>query len=71
MSYEPPTYTDEEILASTEAHANHWEDQALRAPEDVAFWCRDYAKHLRVLTELFRLRRLDEAFEAASRGQVP
>ena len=64
-------YTDEEILASTEAKAEYWEEQALREPEDVAFWCRDYAQHLRVLAELFRLRILDEAFEAASRGQVP
>jgi len=71
MGYEQPTYTDEEIVASTEAHAKHWEEQALREPEDVAYWCRDYAQHLRVLVELFRLRLLDEAFEAASRGQVP
>jgi hypothetical protein len=71
MGYEQPTYTDEEILASTEAHAKHWEEQALREPEDVAFWCLDYAKHLRVLAELFGLRLLDEEFEAASRGQVP
>jgi hypothetical protein len=25
MEYQPPTYTDEEILASTVAHAAHWE----------------------------------------------
>jgi len=71
MGYQPPSYTDQEILASTEAKAEYWEEQALLEPEDVAFWCRDRAKHLRVLMELFRLRRLDEAFEAASRGQVP
>jgi formiminotetrahydrofolate cyclodeaminase len=71
MTYELPKFTDEEILARTEAKAKRWEAQAVREPEDVAFWCRDRAKHLRVLMELFRLRRLDEAFEAASRGQVP
>jgi hypothetical protein len=70
MGYEQPT-SDDEILLATEAHARHWEEQALREPEDVAYWCQDYAKHLRVLAELFKLRRLDEAFEAASRGQVP
>jgi hypothetical protein len=70
MGYQPPTHTDDKILASTEAHARHWEEQALREPEDVAFWCRNYAQHLRVLAELFKLRRLDEAMEAASRGQV-
>ena len=64
MGYEQPKYTAEEILASTEAKAEYWEEQALREPEDVAYWCRDYAKHLRVLVELFRLRRLDEAFDA-------
>jgi hypothetical protein len=32
MAWEPPTYTDEEILASTEAKAEYWEDQALREP---------------------------------------
>jgi hypothetical protein len=51
MSYELPKYTAEEILASTEAHAAHWEAQALREPEDVAYWCRDYAKHLRTIAE--------------------
>ena len=55
MAWEPPTYTDEEILASTEAHAKHWEDQALREPEDVAYWCRDYAKHLRTIAECLRM----------------
>ena len=49
-----PTYTAEEILASTEAHAAHWEKQALREPEDVAYWCRDYAKHLRTIAECLR-----------------
>src|SRR5258708_5960362 len=47
MSYEPPTYTAEEILASTEAHAAHWENEARYSQKDVAFHCRDYAEHLR------------------------
>jgi hypothetical protein len=71
MAWEPPTYTAEEILANTEAHAAHWENEAPYSPADIAVHCLDYAQHLRVLAELFRLRLLDEAFEAASRGQVP
>jgi len=59
MSYEPPTHTDEEILAITEAHAKYWEEQALREPEDVAFHCRDYAQHLRTIAECMRMDRLD------------
>jgi hypothetical protein len=37
MAWEPPTYTAEEILASTEAHAAHWENEARYSPKDVAF----------------------------------
>ena len=59
MSYEPPIYTDEEILASTEAHAAHWENEARYSPADVAFHCRDYAKHLRTIAECQRLNMLE------------
>jgi hypothetical protein len=34
MGYEQPTYTAEEILASTEAHAAHWENEARYSPPD-------------------------------------
>ena len=59
MAWEPPTHTAEEILASTEAHARHWEAQALRKPEDVAFHCRDYAAHLRTIAECLRMDMLE------------
>jgi hypothetical protein len=36
MTYELPKFTDEEILASTEAHAAHWENEARYSPADVA-----------------------------------
>jgi hypothetical protein len=55
MSYEPQTYTAEEILASTEAHATHWENEARYSDPDVAFQCRDYAKHLRTIAECLRM----------------
>jgi hypothetical protein len=56
MGYEQqPTYTDEKILASTEAHAAHWENEARYSPADVAFHCRDYAKHLRTIAECLRM----------------
>jgi hypothetical protein len=54
MSYEPPTYTDEEILASTLAKAVHWELEATLNPE-VASVCLDYAKHLRTIAECLRM----------------
>ena len=36
MAWSPPTYTDEERLASTEAHAAHWENEARHSPPDIA-----------------------------------
>jgi hypothetical protein len=54
-----PTYTDEEILASTEAHAAHWERVANISEPDVAFHCRDYAAHLRTLAECMRMDMLE------------
>jgi formiminotetrahydrofolate cyclodeaminase len=55
MTYELPKFTDEEILASTEAHAAHWENEARYSPADVAFHCRDYAQHLRTIAECLRM----------------
>jgi len=55
MGYEQPIYTAEEILASTEAHAAHWENEARYSPADVAFHCRDYAQHLRIIAECLRM----------------
>jgi hypothetical protein len=60
MTWEPPTYTDEEILASTEAHARHWENEARYSPADVAFHCRDYAQHLRTIAECLRMDLLEK-----------
>jgi hypothetical protein len=68
MSYEPPTYTDEEILASTVAKAKHWEEQALREPEDVAFHCRDYAQHLRTIAECLRMDSLERDVKISDGG---
>lgn len=59
MAYHSRTHTDEEILADLEAKAAHWEREALREPEDVAFWCRDYAKHLRTMIECHRMNMLE------------
>jgi hypothetical protein len=59
MSYEQPTYTDEEILADMEMKAAHWEREALREPEEVAVHCRDYAAHLRTLAEMMRMDMLE------------
>jgi hypothetical protein len=63
MGYQPPTYTDEEILPSTEAHAAHWEKVANESPSDVAFHCRDYAKHLRTIAECLRMDMLEREFD--------
>jgi hypothetical protein len=59
MSYEAPDYTDEEILADLEMKAAHWEREALREPENVAFWCRDYAQHIRTMIECLRMDMLE------------
>jgi hypothetical protein len=68
MSYELPNYTDEEILASTEAKAEYWEEQALREPEDVAYWCRDYAQHLRTIAECLRMDVLEKDLQLPGGG---
>jgi len=64
MAWEPPTYTAEEILASTEAHAAHWENEARYSPPDVAFHCRDYAQHLRTIAECLRMNMLERIVDA-------
>jgi hypothetical protein len=60
MAWEPPTYTDEEILASTLAKAAHWERVADTSDPDTAFHCRDYATHLRTIAECHRLNMLEK-----------
>jgi hypothetical protein len=55
MTYEPPTYTDEEILADLDLKAAHWERQALVGPTDEAWCCIDYAKHIRTMAECVRM----------------
>lgn len=42
-------------LAATDRSAAHWENVANHSPEDVAFHCRDYAKHLRTIAECLRM----------------
>jgi hypothetical protein len=42
-------------LVATESSAAHWENVANHSPEDVAFHCRDYAKHLRTIAECLRM----------------
>jgi hypothetical protein len=64
MAWEPPTYTDEEILAFTEAQAAHWERVADISDPDTAFHCRDYAVHLRTLAECMRIDMLEEKVRA-------
>ncbi len=61
MGYEPPTYTDEEIIADFELKAAHWEREAALDPT-VAAVCLDYAAHLRTLAECLRLDMLDRNF---------
>ena len=62
MAWALPTYSDEEILASTEAHAAHWENEARHSPPDIAFHCRDYAAHLRTIAECLRMDLLEKKF---------
>jgi hypothetical protein len=55
MSWEPRTYTDEEILADTEMKAAYWESVAPTSPPDEAAHCLDYAKHIRTMAECLRM----------------
>jgi hypothetical protein len=59
MSYVPPTYTEEEIIASLERSAAFWEDVAKTGPAAAAEATLDYAMHLRTLAECKRLDLLD------------
>jgi hypothetical protein len=54
MSYEPPDYTDAEILADFEVKAKHWENEARNSSPDIAAVCLDYAKHIRTMIECHR-----------------
>jgi hypothetical protein len=65
MSYEAPTYTDEEILADWDLKAAHWEKVASQSPSDVALHCMDYAAHIRTMAECLRLDLLERALRAA------
>jgi hypothetical protein len=60
MSWEPPTYTDAEILADWDLKAAHWEKVASKSDPDTAFYCRDYAAHLRTLAECVRMDLLEK-----------
>lgn len=69
MGHEQPTYTAEEILASTEAHAAHWENEARYSPKDVALHCRDYAKHLRTIAECLRMDIMEGEIKNSGEGR--
>ena len=60
MTNELPKFTDEERLASTLAHAAHWENEARYSTPDGAFACRDYAKHLRTIAECLQMDMLEK-----------
>ena len=55
--YEPPDYTDEEILADLESKAAHWELEATLNPDtpEIAAVCLDYAEHIRTMIECLRM----------------
>jgi len=59
MAWEPPYYTDEEILADLEIKAAHWELEATLNPE-VADGCLDYAKHIRTMIECLKMDMLEK-----------
>ena len=50
----------QEMLTATERSASHWESVAKDSPADVAFHCRDYAKHLRTIAECLRMDMLEK-----------
>jgi hypothetical protein len=59
MSWGPPTYSDEEILARLELKAAYWENEARNSPPDVAVHRLDYAKHIRTMIECLRMDMMD------------
>ena len=60
MTNELPKFTDEERLASTLAHAAHWERVANISEPAEALHCQDYAKHLRTIAECLRMDALEK-----------
>jgi hypothetical protein len=59
MSYEPPTFTEEEVIADFEAKADYWENFARTAEPDAAIHCLDYVAHLRTLAKCLRMDMLE------------
>jgi len=59
MAWEPPTYTEQEVIASFEASADHWENFARTAEPDAAAHCLDYVSHLRTLAKCLRMDMLE------------
>ena len=68
MSYEPPTYTDEEILADWDLKAAHWEKVASESAPDVAFHCLDYAAHILTMAECLRMDLLERDIQIPEEG---
>jgi hypothetical protein len=64
MGYEQPTYTDEEILASTLAHAAHWENEARYSTPDGAFACR-----VRTIAECLQMDMLERDVQIPEEGR--
>jgi hypothetical protein len=69
MTNELPKFTDEERHAATLAHAAHWENEARYSPPDVAFHCRDYAKHLRTIADCLRMDLLERDVKLPDGGR--
>jgi hypothetical protein len=65
MTYEPPTYTEEEVIAGFEASADHWEKFARTAEPDATFHCLDYVAHLRTLAKCLRMDMLERDVDDA------
>jgi hypothetical protein len=55
-------------IVATESSAAHWENVANHSPEDVAFHCRDYAKHLRTIAECLRMDLLERRIAGPAPG---
>jgi hypothetical protein len=59
----------QEMPTATERSASHWESVAKDSPADVAFHCRDYAKHLRTIAECLRMDTLEK--DIFNEGETP
>jgi len=55
MTWEPPTYTEEEVIAGFETKADYWENFARTTGPGTATHCRDYVAHLRTLAKCLRM----------------